>query len=81
MAAPEDTIAEPVVDSEKTPGDASLKRKVMSFIHANPEGFSPSIGARLEVIEVSVVPKREDAQVMEARAVTEVDVVPGVFPS
>jgi hypothetical protein len=80
MAAPED-----IVDPEKVAGDASLelKREVIRlckpFTSANPDHFASSIGARLELVEISVVPKREDAQVMEARIVAEIDVVPGTL--
>lgn len=85
MAAPEDTVVEhPIIDPEKVLGDASLelKREVVRqwpFGHSHPDHFASSIGARLELVEISVVPKREDAQVMEARMVAEIDVVPGVF--
>ena len=77
MCPPKDTLVE-------VPGDASLelKREVMRlwpFSHANPDHFASSIGARVEFVEISVVPKREDAQAMEARTVAEIDVVPGVF--
>lgn len=80
MTAPED-----IVDPEKVAGDASLelKREVIRLCqplsYANPDHFASSIGARLELVEISVVPKREDAQVMEARIVTEIDVVPGAL--
>lgn len=85
MAASEDAIVEgPIIDPEKVGGDASLelKREVVRlwpFSQANPEHFASSIGVRLELVEISVVPKREDDQVMEARMVAEIDVVPGVF--
>jgi hypothetical protein len=85
MTAPDDTAAEhPIVDPEKVTGDASLdlKRDVIRlwpFSYANPDHFASSIGARLELVEISVVPKREDAQVMEARIVAEIDVVPGAL--
>jgi len=80
MTAPEVII----VDPEKVPGDASLelKRKVVElwpFSQVNPDHFASSIGARLELVEISVVPKREDAQVIEARIVAEIDVLPGAF--
>jgi len=80
MTAPEVTI----VDPEKVSGDASLeiKREVVGlwpFSQVNPDHFASSIGARLELVEISVVPKREDAQVMEARIVAEIDVLPGTF--
>jgi hypothetical protein len=84
MAAPKDTdIEHSIVDPEKVPGNASpeLKREVVRlwpFGQVNSDHFASSIGARLELVEVSVVPKREDAQVMEARIVAEVDVVPGM---
>jgi len=85
MAAPEDTVVErQVIDPEKVAGDASLelKREVVRlwpFSYAHPDHFASSIGVRLELVEISVVPKREDAQAMEARMVAEIDVVPGVF--
>lgn len=83
MTVPEDTgIACPVVDPEKLAGDASLElkralAKVWPLCQLSPDQFASSIGARLELVEVSVVPKGEDAQVMEARIVAEIDVVPG----
>jgi len=85
MAAPGDTVVEcPINDPEKIAGDASLelKREVVRlwpFSHVNPDHFASSIGARLEIVEISVVPKREDSQVMEAKIVVEIDVVPGAF--
>lgn len=85
MTVHEDTTVEyPVVDPEKVSGNATLELKrelvrLWSFSHVNPDHFASSIGARLELVEVSVVPKKEDAQVMEARIVAEIDVVPGVF--
>ncbi|KAF9645456.1 hypothetical protein BDM02DRAFT_3101293 [Thelephora ganbajun] len=85
MAAPEDTTTDyPVIDPEKVPGEASLelKREVLRLwllIQTNPDHFASSIGARLEPVEISVVPKREDAQVMEARIVAEIDVLPGML--
>lgn len=83
MANPKDTIVEhPTIDPEKVSGNASLELKrevVRIFSHVNPDHFASSIGARLEPVEISVVPKREDAQVMEARVVTEIDVLPGAF--
>jgi len=84
MTAPKDTVIECVIiDPEKVPGDASLelKREVVRlwpFSQVNPDHFGSSIGARLELVEISVVPKREDAEVMEARIVAEIDVLPGV---
>ena len=83
MTAPEDTgIACPVVDPGKLPGNASLElkhelAKLWPLCQLSPDQFASSIGARLELVEVSVVPKREDEQVMEARIVGEIDVVPG----
>lgn len=73
-----------VADPEEIPGDASpdLKRQVVEiwpFREFDPDHFASSIGARLELVEISVVPKREDPQVMEARVVAEIDVVSGVF--
>lgn len=73
-----------IIDPEKVPGNASLelKRELVRywpFSHVNPDHFASSIGARLELVEISVVPKREDVQVMEARIVAEIDVVPGAF--
>jgi len=53
--------------------------ELLPFIHPNPERFASSVGARLEFTEVSVAPKREDDQVMEARVVAEIDVVPGML--
>ena len=85
MAASEDTIVEdPIIDPEKVGGDASLelKREVVRlwpFSKASSDHFAASVGVRLELVEISVVPKREDDQVMEARMVAEIDVVPGVF--
>jgi len=75
-------IERPIVDPEKVLGDASLelKREVVRLWPSNqvdPDHFASSIGARLELVEISVVPKREDAQVMEARIVAEIDVLPG----
>jgi len=69
---------------KKITGDASpeLKREVARswpFSQLDPDHFASSIGARLELVEVSVVPKREDAQVMEARIVAEIDVLPGML--
>jgi len=84
MTTSKDTVVEhPFVDPEKVPGDASLelKREVVRlwpFDQVNPDHFASSIGARLELVEISVVPKREDAQAMEARIVAEIDVLPGV---
>ena len=74
----------PIADPEKIPGDAPLevKRQVVDiwpFHEADPDHFASSIGARLELVEVSVVPKRENSQVMEARVVAEIDVVPGDY--
>ena len=86
MVAPKDTIIEySIVDPEKLPGDASLelKREVVRLWplgQVNSDHFASSIGARLELVEISVVPKRDDAQVMEARTVAEIDVLPGVKP-
>ena len=85
MTAPEDTaIRCPIVDPEKVPGDAPLevKREVVklwAFVTArvDPDRFASSIGARLELVEISMMPKREDARVMEARIVAEIDVLPG----
>ena len=85
MAAPEDTIVEhQIIDPEKVAGDASLelKREVVRlwpFSYADPDHFASSVGVKLELVEISVVPKREDDQVMEAKMVAEIDVVPGVF--
>ena len=84
MAPPKDTVIKySTVDPEKVPGDASLelKREVVKLWplgKVNPDHFASSIAARLELIEISVVPKREDVQVMEARVVAEIDVLPGV---
>ena len=85
MAVPKDIIAKyPSVDPERVSGNVplELKREMVRqwpFSHANPDHFASSVGARLELVEVSVVPKREDAQVMEGRIVAEIDVVSGVF--
>lgn len=85
MTASEDSFLEgPSIDPEKVKGDASLelKREVVRlwpFSLANPDHFAASIGVKLELVEISVVPKREDDQVMEARMVAEIDVVPGAF--
>jgi len=85
MSNPKDTGVEHlVVDPEKVPGDASLefKRQVVElwpFHRADPNNFASSIGARLELAEISIVPKREDPQVMEARIAAEIDVRPGAF--
>lgn len=82
MSNPKDTGVEHlVVDPEKVPGDASLefKRQVVElwpFHRADPDNFASSIGARLELTEISIVPKREDPQVMEARIAAEIDVRP-----
>lgn len=82
MAAPDDTGSEYLtVDPGKVPGDASLELKrgvlrVWSSNQAKPDNFAASVGAGLEFVEISVVPKREDAQVMEARIVMEIDVLP-----
>ena len=77
MTAPKD-----IVDPEKVAGDASLelKREVIRLCqpllsYANPDHFASSIGTRLELVEISVVPKREDARVMEARIIAETDMV------
>ena len=84
MAAPRHTTVEyPIVDPEKVLGDAplELKREVVRLwasSQVNPDHFASSIGARLELVEISVVPKREDVQVIEARVVAEIDVLPGV---
>lgn len=72
-----------VADPGQIPGDAppELKRqlvKLWPFSKVDPDHFASSIGGRLEFVEISVVPKREDPQVMEARVVAEIDVVPGV---
>ena len=82
MAPRDTTIKYPIVDPDKVPGDASveLKREVvrlLAFFQVNPDHFASSIGARLELVEISVVPKREDVRVMEARIVAEIDVLPG----
>jgi len=83
MTASEDTAIEyPIIDPDNVPGNASLelKREVVRlwpFNQVNPDHFASSIGARLELVEISVVPKREDTQVMEARVVGEIDVLPG----
>lgn len=85
MVNPKDTEVEHLVaDPEKVPGDASLefKRQVVKlwpFHRADPNHFASSIGARLELAEISIVPKREDPQVMEARIAAEIDVGPGAF--
>lgn len=78
------TTEYPVADPEKIPGDAplELKRTVVEmwpFHEADPDHFASSIGARIELVEISIVPKREDPQAMEARVVAEIDVVPGAF--
>ena len=83
MTTPEDTgVTYPVIDPDKVSGDASLELKrelvkLWPFSQVNPDQFASPIGARLELVEISVVPKREDAQVVEARIVAEIDVVPG----
>ena len=64
------------------PGDAAaqeFKRRLMKIWHyqAGPGLFASSIGAKMELIEMSVVPKREDSQVMEGRIVAEIDVMQG----
>jgi hypothetical protein len=74
----------PVADPESIPGDAplELKREVVKlwpFQKVDPDHFASAIGARLEIVEISVVPKREDPHVMEARVVSEIDVVPGAI--
>ena len=74
----------PITDPEKIPGDAppKLKRelvKLWPFYEVDPDHFASSVGAKLEFVEISVVPKREDPQAMEARVVAEIDVVPGAF--
>lgn len=74
----------PFVDPGKIPGDAppELKRQMVElwpFREVDPDNFASSIGAKLEVVEISVVPKREDPQVMEARIVAEIDVVAGAL--
>lgn len=85
MANSKDTGAKHLAaDPGRVPGDASLefKRQVAElwpFLQADPNRFASSIGARLELTEISVIPKREDPQVMETRVVAEIDVGPGAF--
>ena len=73
-----------VTGSEKLLGNASpeLKRQLLELwsLHwTNLDHFASSVGARLELVEVSVVPKRDDSLVMEAKVVAEIDVFPGAF--
>lgn len=82
MAKDNDVIYPVVADPETIPGNAplELKRQVVKlwpFRELDPDHFASSIGARLELVEISVVPKHEDSQATEARVVTEIDVVPG----
>lgn len=82
--AKDNGVEHPVADQEEISGNASpeLKRQMVElwpFSKVDPDHFASSIGGRLEFVEISVVPKREDPQVMEGRVVSEIDVVPGVF--
>lgn len=78
------TLESPVIDPEQVSGNASLELKrellrLWTLRQVDPNHFASPIGARVDIVEISVVPKREDPQAMEAKIVSEIDVVPGML--
>ena len=75
----ESPLADPISNFSGDAAAQEFKRRLMKIWHyqAGPGLFASSIGAKMELIEMSVVPKREDSQVMEGRIVAEIDVMQG----
>lgn len=72
------------VDATKIPGNATLSVKehiarTLDYARAGESGFALSILKRLEVIDISIVPKAGEPSMRESRVIFELDVTEGAW--